>query len=58
MAAWQKTGQTQKALAVFQQAVAEGLADIDVYNAAMAVCINSKQAKVSVAGWHLPFDHL
>lgn len=47
MTAWQKTGQIQKALAVFQQAVSAGLADLDVYNAAMAVCVNSKQAKVS-----------
>lgn len=47
MTAWQRTGQTKQALAMFQQAVSEGIADLDVYNAAMAVCMNSKQAKVS-----------
>lgn len=47
MTAWQRTGQTKQALAMFQQAVSEGVADVDVYNAAMAVCMNSKQAKVS-----------
>ena len=47
MTAWQRTGQTKQALAMFQQAVSEGIADVDVYNAALAVCMNSKQAKVS-----------
>lgn len=47
MAAWQKAGQIQNALTTFEEAVADGIADLDVYNAAIAACMNSKQSMVS-----------
>lgn len=47
MAAWQKAGQTRKAMSVFEEAVWSEVADVEVCNAAIAICVNSKQTKVS-----------